>query len=187
MTLYFHPQTVEIQRLRQCLSYFFASYSRSTYMHQKLISMVCFSLCKVFYKSISALIDVQSEIGGTMLSLVKIATQLVDWTNISQLVDSKSKNGARNLHSPLVIEGLEKALSETVTFRKLVCQLLSKFNVEINAFNRDEIGEKVAALKAVTNDEAVCKKALDKFMERVTLDENEVLEMTAGVANIDLE
>jgi condensin complex subunit 3 len=102
--LYFHPHTEGIQRLRQCLSYFFPSFSRSSFFHQEQIS-------NVFYKAIAALIELQSEIGGTMITLVKIAAQLVDWTNIKNLTNSNS--ASRNLHSKLVGEGLEQSVHES--------------------------------------------------------------------------
>ena len=38
--LYFHPYTKNMQRLRQCLSYFFPVFAHSSHKHQKVIQQV---------------------------------------------------------------------------------------------------------------------------------------------------
>ncbi len=40
VVLYFHPESENMHHVRQCLSYFFSSYSRSTFKHQLLLQKV---------------------------------------------------------------------------------------------------------------------------------------------------
>lgn len=79
----------------------------------------------------------------------------------------------------------------TANFRKLVCQLLGKFDVEITAFNYEQLRLNANDLKEVIIDEPTCKRALAKFYTLLDdfIDHNkeEISKVANRIANIDIE
>ncbi len=89
------------------------------------------------------------------------------------------------------------ALKESATFRKMICQLLSKFDVQLTIHNVDVIRAKAAALLNVSRDDAICRKALEKFLATIEVYEEareatevqlgQVDDAADGVARIELD
>lgn len=126
------------------------------------------------------------DVGATTLS--KIGAQLADWTNNKSLVNASEanlSNSVSNMHSQLLATGLEMAITETLTFRKLVCFLISKYDYEFTAFNCDDMRGKATDLLAVTRDDATCKRVLDKFLLGISEFKEKNVDIVAdGVAAI---
>ncbi|KAI9090308.1 nuclear condensing complex subunit [Phlyctochytrium arcticum] len=120
--LYFHPLTKDMNRLRQCLSYFLPVYSHASCKHQKLLRTVIVPCLQILIQE-----HVVSK--DAMIQPLQIGQQLVDWTDVRKVVgfERGSADVDEGLHADLAIDLLEASiLDEDLATQKLFCQLLNR-------------------------------------------------------------
>ncbi|SGY69030.1 BQ5605_C004g02943 [Microbotryum silenes-dioicae] len=172
--LYFASETIDNQKLRQCLSYFFPVYAYSNPANQRRVS-------KVFLPTLALLKDVYDELGTTernaMVAPLQIGLQLLDWTDPQKSIlaaeDTKASRAQldETIHLDLSVQMIKALFQQTLKDeRKLLCQLLPKLYIPLEA-----PGLKVKALlwliKATKSKRAlsdtVSKNALERFEKMV--------------------
>jgi Nuclear condensing complex subunits, C-term domain len=77
--LYYDPSVSNAAETRQCLAYFFNAFSCSTQENQ-------FNISLIFLKSMLALDAMNIENGSEIISLPKVASQLLEWTDERMLL-----------------------------------------------------------------------------------------------------
>ncbi|KAJ3035300.1 hypothetical protein HDV00_004076 [Rhizophlyctis rosea] len=166
--LYFHPYTKGMERLRQCLSYFFPVFSHSSHRNQKLIR-------QVFMPSFDQLLTEAESAPSSMLSPMQIAQQLIDWTDVRKVV--RNENGEENeidegLHADVAIDILQAAISEDdAGIKKLYCQMLNKLYLgpSLDPSRAKSLAVLVGTLKEHVAGSAVVANALKKFANQIVV------------------
>ncbi|KAI8911801.1 nuclear condensing complex subunit [Gorgonomyces haynaldii] len=186
LVLYFHPGTLSMTKVRQCLVYFFSSFPRASYNNQKLIQ-------DIFCDALIQIVDIYSDLAGGGTTLLKIGTQMAEWTNIDILIKKQQDLvPITKLHTQLAMTLMQNAVHESLTFRKLVCQMLAKLDIDINAFTIEALLGHLKKLKKLTGDDTVCRNAIDKFMlklqdfQEAQEKESQLHQLTTGVATLGL-
>ncbi|KAJ3056122.1 hypothetical protein HK097_008045 [Rhizophlyctis rosea] len=179
VVLYFHPATKNMQRLRQCLSYFFPVYAHSSHKNQKYIQ-------EIFLPAFERLLDVAESMPGAMISPMQIAQQLIDWTDVRKVVrnDKDSDEFDGGLHADVAIDILKVAIREgDPAIKKMYCQMLNKLHLgqSLDSTRAKTIAVLVGTLKEHVAGVAVAANALKKFSkEIVVLDEDSGQAITDG-------
>ncbi|KDE08656.1 hypothetical protein MVLG_01115 [Microbotryum lychnidis-dioicae p1A1 Lamole] len=128
--LYFASETIDNQKLRQCLSYFFPVYAYSNPANQRRVS-------KVFLPTLALLKDVYDELGTTernaMVAPLQIGLQLLDWTDPQKSIlaaeDTKASRAQldETIHLDLSVQMIKALFQQSLKDeRKLLCQLFTQ-------------------------------------------------------------
>lgn len=181
--LYFLPQAAPMIDIRQCLSFFFNAYPKTTQAHQR-------TLKDSFFKVMLSLESLNVNNGKETVSLTRIAQQLMDWTDERELVeysifDIRQPEKVEFFHIAIATEGLELAVDESAAFKKAICQMLAKVYLSENEDDIQGLKTNAAALQACKLD-LVASRALDKFIARLEDCGCAVAKMSRSLENLSV-
>lgn len=152
IALYFHNRSLENQRVRQCLSYFFMVFPYSLISNQKTISKAVVP----FMKSIVNSLDYQA------IPAVQIAQHLMDWTDVRKLI--RNERDGQCIHA-LVAHDILQEIKRSPRSAKIYFQMLGyvALNRTVSAEAKACLAELADSVKDFPPD-SVAVTAFKKFI-----------------------
>ncbi|KAI9205193.1 nuclear condensing complex subunit [Polychytrium aggregatum] len=159
VVLYFHPLTASMNRLKQCLSYFFPVFSHSNHDNQKIVS-------EAFFPILKTMIPVHQGNKDMMIPPLQIAHRMIEWTDVRNLA-KQTPDVNRELHADIALDVITNGCYEEEvepSALKVYCQILGKFYIpsDISKVKLNRLRVEVAKLKEIVKD-SVALNALKKF------------------------
>eukprot|EP00835_Amoeboradix_gromovi_P000484 NODE_17_length_41373_cov_0.337016.p8 type:complete len:446 gc:universal NODE_17_length_41373_cov_0.337016:30985-32322(+) len=114
LILFFHPRTNNVPRVRQCLAYFFAGWTKNDAEHVVMISQLLLPVLMKLFQ-----IHLQQQ---DMIDPVSIASQMIDWID-----PRKSGFSDEGFQADLVREMIRNCFSYTTAQIKYCVSILNKF------------------------------------------------------------
>ncbi|KAJ3262233.1 hypothetical protein HK103_002646 [Boothiomyces macroporosus] len=150
IVLYMIPETARFPLVMQCSSYFFDIFTKASLENQVMIQ-------KIFYKVIFAL--EMKTLEGISISYTRVVSQLLEFTNPKLLLKPVEN---KCLHLDIAIQGLELAVNESPNFRKIICNMLPK--LDLDKSHCDSLIAAASNLKEQCQGDLVCSRALEKYV-----------------------
>ncbi|KAJ3159991.1 hypothetical protein HDU86_001256 [Geranomyces michiganensis] len=177
IVLYYHPHTRNMNRLRQCLSYFLPVFAHAAHANQALLQTV-------IVPSLRILAQEYVESKDSMVAPLLIGGQLIDWIDVRRVVraEGTEESAGDEMHALLALELLELAKEEQdLATEKLWCQLLSKLHLAdcADAEKLTRIAEATSALIRSQPKGSASLLSLKKFARAVAeIDERALQQAT---------
>ncbi|KAJ3020603.1 hypothetical protein HKX48_000546 [Thoreauomyces humboldtii] len=178
VVLYYHPHTREMNRLRQCLSYFMPVFAHASHANQRLLQTVVVPTLELLGQEY-----VDSK---DMLSPTHIGQQLIDWCDPRKVVrldggsTPSDEEGSHGDLAVLMLAAIEE--SDDPVMQKLYAQLLSKLYLGLFVAPEKlaQIAEATASQIQMLPKPSAVVNPLKKFAKSIAdLDETSVAAGTA--------
>ncbi|KAJ3099103.1 hypothetical protein HDU97_003482 [Phlyctochytrium planicorne] len=168
IVLYFHPQTVTNQRLRQCLGFFLPWYALTSYSNQKIVA-------KAFVPALKTISNVLEEAAATDVTLIDCVKQMAEWTDTRLLFENNAEEDAPKLeHCHLeILVNLMEAVIVGQDFGEAACTSLSTLYIEPQVWA--ENSERVMTLISKVNMILIHDTASVKLIKKSVIEVKESL------------
>ncbi|TPX55325.1 hypothetical protein PhCBS80983_g05418 [Powellomyces hirtus] len=170
IVLYYHPHTKDMNRLRQCLSYFLPVFAHASHQGQCLLQAVIVPCLHILAQEYLVSKD-------DMIQPLQIGQQLVDWIDSRKVVrfDTGESDADQGLHATLAVQLLQTVEDdEDPAMQKLCAQLLSRLCIteSVGVDKLSQIVQSVASLIQTQPKGSVLLPPLKKFGKAIAeLDE----------------